>query len=41
MPPPGWLEAVERRAPRSVAVWRTLDGEDGATNADVHAELDR
>ena len=41
MPPPGWLEAVERRAPRSVAVWRTLDGEDAATNADFHAELER
>jgi hypothetical protein len=25
MPPPGWLEAVERRAPDTVAVWRTLD----------------
>jgi hypothetical protein len=41
MPPPGWLEAVERRAPRSVAVWRTLDGEDAATNADFHSELER
>jgi hypothetical protein len=26
MPPPPWLEAVERRAPDTVAVWRTLDG---------------
>ena len=26
MPPPAWLNAVERRAPATVAVWRTLDG---------------
>jgi hypothetical protein len=26
MPPPAWLEAVERRSPDTVAVWRTLDG---------------
>jgi AcrR family transcriptional regulator len=26
MPPPPWLEAVERRAPDTVAVWRTLEG---------------
>jgi hypothetical protein len=26
MPPPRWLEAVERRSPDTVAVWRTLGG---------------
>jgi len=26
MPPPPWLEAVEHRAPDTVAVWRTLGG---------------
>ena len=26
MPPPRWLEALERRAPDVVAVWRALDG---------------
>jgi hypothetical protein len=42
MPPPAWQEAVERRAPRTVAVWRTLDGEEEATdNGAFHAELER
>ncbi|HET6820228.1 MAG TPA: DinB family protein [Candidatus Limnocylindria bacterium] len=26
MPPPAWLEAVQQRAPDTVAVWRTLEG---------------
>jgi hypothetical protein len=33
MPPPAWLAAVERRAPNTVAVWRTLEGRLGSNDA--------
>jgi hypothetical protein len=38
MPPPPWLEAMERRAPETVAVWRTLAGR-LRSNPDFRREL--